>query len=238
MSESTKIARTCDSLSGMTLQRLVDGELGQVERSAVLSSLADDSIDWKVIALAFIEKQILMEAFSSENWRVESAGRRSENVHSVRGARVAKTDQAWRGGSVARLRTLLALAAGILLGLGCGWFWIENRMDSNYSLGTGNLRDVKGSGDEPIARDDRQNSATQSDDGQKRKSTLTSLTLEDALARSGMPISVKTRRELMKHGYVVRESKTPTEVLLPTGIKIEVPVRHIDVDYLGAQTYQ
>ncbi|MEM7453033.1 MAG: hypothetical protein AAF456_01645 [Planctomycetota bacterium] len=49
------------------IQLLVDGQLDHDERSRLLRSLADDSSQWREVALAFIESQILNEALNFDD---------------------------------------------------------------------------------------------------------------------------------------------------------------------------
>ena len=64
------------------------------------------------------------------------------------------------------------------------------------------------------------------------------LALSDALARRAWPIPDDFRRDLLQAGYVLNEDQQLEQVELPFGGTIEVPVRSIDIRFLGQSAYQ
>ena len=66
----------------------------------------------------------------------------------------------------------------------------------------------------------------------------TAIGLADALSRSGSPVPNEFRRALLKAGYSLRDGQTIANVTLPTGGQIELPVRDVDVTYVGLRAFQ
>ena len=70
------------------------------------------------------------------------------------------------------------------------------------------------------------------------QNTGDSLSLNDALARCSMPIPDRFRLNLLEAGYVVREDEKISDVSLPFGGSIKIPVREVKIEYRGIDTYQ
>lgn len=79
--------------------------------------------------------------------------------------------------------------------------------------------------------DDRTPAATEA-------ARLTPTSLEDAISRSTSPIPIRFRRQLLQAGYVVNERQTNETVELPIGGSIDIPVRQVQIQYLGLAAYQ
>ena len=64
------------------------------------------------------------------------------------------------------------------------------------------------------------------------------LRFEDAVARSATPAPDSFRARLLQSGYFVDENHTLASVTLPTGEQVEIPIRQVNVRYLGNAAYQ
>lgn len=121
------------------LDRLVDGELSEAERRAVLSALPTDGELCRRVALAFLEAQVWACSLKKElaaSWACESAGSLSADSESVLSTRQAfpekgdRAGQAIAAGRANRLRgrfwtmmgAVTGMAASFLVGLGVAWW--------------------------------------------------------------------------------------------------------------------
>ena len=64
------------------------------------------------------------------------------------------------------------------------------------------------------------------------------MALAEALARSSTPVSAGFRRSLLEAGYFVDEVDKMAEVELPNGNSIRMPIRQVNIHYLGMSAYQ
>lgn len=64
------------------------------------------------------------------------------------------------------------------------------------------------------------------------------LDLADAISRSTLPIPTNFRRELLKAGFHVDELQRVTTVDLPIGGSVEIPIRHVEIKFMGSDLYQ
>ncbi len=64
------------------------------------------------------------------------------------------------------------------------------------------------------------------------------LSLADALAKCVTPVPDSFRREMLTAGYFLVEDQQLTEVKLPTGDTIEMPIRQFDIHYIGEAAFQ
>ena len=99
-------------MSGLTeldLQRLVDGEMSDDERREFLYRLDSDPQTWREVALAFVEDQVWCQKLKD-----------AESVIGQQQERPMKTPT---GVSHSRLKTVLQLAACLLLTLTVGYQW-------------------------------------------------------------------------------------------------------------------
>lgn len=60
----------------------------------------------------------------------------------------------------------------------------------------------------------------------------------DAIARSATPIPNHFRRELLKAGFLVNEVETLKTVMSPIGGSVDIPIREVEIKYLGNSIYQ
>lgn len=192
------------------IQKLVDGELDHTTRSQVLSGIPIDSIQWKDIALAFVEKQIFDEAINSieavEESKVRVVECAPESVHS-RGSRMHSL--LWAAGLAA------CLLAGIFIG--SDLFTADQNPTAHQP---------------PKSKDSTELAETPD------ISSENSIKLAEALSRSISPVPKEFRRALLKAGYTLKENQQMAAVQLPTGGQIEVPVRNVAVTYVGLNSFQ
>jgi hypothetical protein len=216
---------------GIQLQQLVDGELDHAERSRFLIRADNDAKAWRMIALAFVERQVLDEAF---NRSPVCSGQ-------LEIAPIPKLDASQTGGAISdstvglgmvppRRKSLdprnlrpvwwVAMSACLFIGLVLGnW---SGRSSSSALSSTENST-AKTIVAEP---------------GVTHADLTRTIPLNEALERSPVPFPVVFRRELMKQGYLVNELARLTKVQLPNGETIEMPIRQVDVRFLGNATFQ
>ncbi len=113
-----------EKIDELLLQRLVDNELchDQIRQLLAGAEFADDQSQWKQIALAFAENQLVQRSFFNADSIVSTAklDQSREPEESVRAAQAIETAIETRKGSskVSRPWWLAALAASLLLTLG------------------------------------------------------------------------------------------------------------------------
>ena len=189
-----------------TIQLLADGQLSHDQRSRFLDSISDDPGQWRELALAFVENQVLNEALH-ENAQVN-------RIHRSQKADIVNMQQA--DASPARRMSWLAVAASLAVGLLTGFLLFSGQSPES----------VSGSSPRPEVGTD---TAVEVPD---------SIPLEEALARSARPVSLDARRELLRAGYFVDETRQVADVELPTGKLIQMPVREFKIHYLGNAAFQ
>jgi hypothetical protein len=118
-------------IDDILIDRLVDGELSDAERRALLLQLDAEPDGWRRCALAFLEAQCWREAARDfEALRSSGAsfqgGRREDLPHSLGSpgglpTRAPRRSRAPSHSNRRRWRARLALAAGVLLVFGLGW---------------------------------------------------------------------------------------------------------------------
>ena len=217
---------------GIQLQLLIDGELEHSERSRFLASVGSESKGWQKIALAFIERQLLDESFNPYS-RYSTANNNAplatvaptESIVGIVQDNVVNGDVAL--GKANRfapkriqLSWWLATSACLLIGLLIG----------NWSGGSPSIS--RTTNDNSI--DKNANAET----GITHADLIRTIPLSEALERSPAPVPIVFRRELMKQGYLVNELARLAKVQLPTGETIEMPIRQVDIWYLGTATFQ
>ena len=202
------------------IERLVDGELDHQSRSQWLSSIAVDSSLWREVAMAFVERQIFDETLVALTLEDETPTRiEVDGAKQIDGGKQTKAAD----GSLHRSRVwswIAGLAACLLLGLFAGFMLNQNdgkaatRVDDPVpSKAVLVQRSVEGQAASPIE-------------------------LADALSRSVAPVPDEFRRALRKAGYSLSDRQRITNVSLPSGGQIELPVRHVDVKFIGISTFQ
>ena len=120
----------------------------------------------------------------------------------------------------------LAIAAGLCVCL-LGGFLVGSNRTKNFATDATRIP----VGSHPDRTTDLQTDSVRSNDSD-------SVELSDALARSVIPIPSKFRHALLKSGYSVSDVSRITEVKLPTGSSIKMPIRQVDIHYVGLNGIQ
>jgi hypothetical protein len=197
------------------IQRLVDGELEHPLRSQWLSSVAADSPLWRELALAFVERQLFDEALGA----LVSDDQPATRVKEVGEREKVRTNNDSRSRSF-RVSWIAGLAASLLIGFLTGGILYQGTDSTGMRI------------EDPAPL----NAAMESRGAETQRSD--SIGLADALSRSVAPVPNEFRRALRKAGYSLRDRQTITNVSLPSGGQIEMPVRHVDVEFIGISTFQ
>ena len=212
------------------MQRLADGELTQEQRARVLRAMPAEAGQWRELALAFVERQILDESLmGTEQVGGAPNGSANEctairlNVQPDKTLRNGRSRPERSGNWNARALWIAAIAASLLIGIALG-NWRANG-DSNNSNSLAETR---------VSPTD----ADRTDIASATQQEHSGMPLAEALSRASYPIPVDLRRELMKCGYLITELDQLSKVQLPTGQLVEMPVRQVAVTYLGNATYQ
>ncbi len=185
------------------LQKLVDRELTPEQRQSFVQSLGGQQ--WKTVALAFIENQILDEQIPQI---AEDLNRPVKTWMTPSPAKPTVESQNRHHGIWARM---LAVA---VIGIICA--------ATGYALATWALPTSDVVATKPVANQE----------------TETLLSLDEALARCAMPIPENFRLDMLEAGYVVTEAEKLSDVSLPFGGTVKIPVRKVRVEYHGIDTYQ
>lgn len=219
MNQPINSKSNCPGDISLLIQRLVDGELDHSARSKWLSELSKESASWRELALAFVEKQITDEALRNfqiaDTPKARNPDRPSKLIESPSTGSSSSNSLNQRGS----VMWILGLAACLLVGV-----FIGSEMTTSSA--------------DPVA--------IQKSDSQKpprqpvKDSTGPAGTFElaDALSRSGAPVPDEFRRALLRAGYSLRDKRTITNVSLPSGGQIELPVRDVHVTYVGLNSFQ
>ena len=185
------------------LQKLVDGELTPEQRESFVNSL--DGSQWKTVALAFVENQILDEQIPHIAPELQPPRKECSAVRPVRLEPVTGRHRLAEGTRV---------LAVVLLGVLCA--------SIGYAIATWSMPS-------------EEHLVTPSGSSVDSKSPLS---LDDALSRCSMPIPENFRLNLLEAGYIVKENETISDVSLPFGGTIKIPIRQVNIEYHGMSTYQ
>lgn len=127
-------------------------------------------------------------------------------------AQEPKSDQTKSARSIPMTAWFVALAASLLLGIFLGGFHSSTNNDPLLVHSNPNQKS-------PLEKPEF-------------------VDLADAISRSSLPIPTNFRRELLKAGFHVDELQRMTTVDLPIGGSVEIPIRHVEIKYLGSDLYQ
>jgi hypothetical protein len=204
------------------LQRLVDAELDHGSRCRFLNQIPNASANWRKIAVAFVEQQLMNEALGRSRLADSAATAVPNSIEVAARNPLERVQTPVRRRAPGNPSWWTTLTICIFLGFVSGLFW-SNRSAAKPESGPGIIRE----------------SRTPEINRIPAASNITGeLELADALARSSQPLPVEFRRELMKFGYLITERDQISKVELPTGHWIEMPVRTVAVRFLGTNTYQ
>jgi hypothetical protein len=183
------------------IDRLVDGELSGIERRALLARLAEEPGGWRRCALAFLEAQAWREAFvpvASNAGPVPTATLAAPKVHRL-----------------AVARTVVALAASLLMAFSLGWL-SRGQADPPASL---------------VARNDPAPAPTTT-------AVNDPDTIEPETAiQEGPPPPDPLVSRLESRGYQVDRRRGLVAVETKDGRRMAVPVAEVRVKYVGDRTY-
>ncbi|MBS0201411.1 MAG: hypothetical protein JSS49_00820 [Planctomycetes bacterium] len=235
------------SVPARQIDRLVDGELSQAERRAILMALDHEEGGWRRVALAFLESQALRDGLARKP--IPRDPSRREESPSVTAVRFSRPVQG-------RWRAISAVVACSLLMFGLGRFSIRSQV----------VRPVESSSPATYS-----STETTSDDPQDEimvaESTLPevqrqqTLRLElgdsaevsqavevpvvegvsldpDALWNAPPVISDSLQRDLLRSGRRVYEQRQLFEVTLDDGRSGIVPISEVFVENVGWNVYQ
>lgn len=228
-----------NQIDDTTIQLIVDGEIDKRDRERLLSRLDSDDPTWKQIVCAFLANQELDRTISklvddqlsdstvdsvqtgnSDRQTRQYAGGDGKNVNafgpkiSANGKhRGSATITKWSEQKKAKRqwsKRMIAICAAIML---CA-----------VSLGIGRAwfsETVIVERTVPQSASDRQE-----------------LTISEALSRCVTPVPDNFHRDMIAAGYLIDERQRITSVRLPTGEKMDIPIREIKIHELGMSAYQ
>jgi hypothetical protein len=213
------------------LDRLVDGELSDLERKELLSALDDEPSGWRRCALAFLEGQ---------SWESDLKAFRHEPPPAV--SRAARL-KPWQ-----YLPVALAMAASLVIAFVGGI-----ALQGGFSSGSANTQlaqqGAAKQSDVAIRSDD---SKTPTDpvtwktfklgtpDGQQVdiQALVGSSRDPSWLLNSGSAIPADVMAQLEQHGYRVEREKELWPSQLQDGSRLVVPVEQVQLHYVGSPAYQ
>jgi hypothetical protein len=190
------------------IERLVDGELPELERGDLLRRLGTEPDGWRRCALAFLEAQCWREVFQPL-----AAGE-------VRLACSEKTSS-WRQRRPAALG-FLGMAAALVLVFGLGWAARGNSGASPGAVLTARADRASRQGG-PEGMPDSTNQA--------RSEPVASASLNP---KSALAAAASLPR---KHAYQAETQTRLASVVLKDGRKVQVPVQEVRLRYVGNRTY-
>ena len=210
------------------IQFLVDGELSNKDRHSFLRSLDETSGGWKQLALAFVEQQLMDEAF---------APLASEMKEASREPYVPKAPSVPWNQQVHSFRFWASFITAALVGFLCGVFGMSTSPNT-FTKSQPNITANDLTAGSMDSKDSRK-----SDQEETRTSGAASpinqpISLAEAISRSIHPIPTPFRHEMLKAGYRVFEDQKQATVKLPTGGSIELPIRDVQIKYVGISAFQ
>jgi hypothetical protein len=205
------------------LDRLVDGELDEARRAALLQSLDTAPDGWKRCALAFLEAQAWQQAM------------RTSPVQ----ARTPVFSATPTGRQMMLSRRVLGLAAAVLIAFGIGFL---ARPGAGPDMGRGTHAAHSGKDTDPspaLAFRPDGWLTTSDEDGRPVPVPLFAATGgAERPALSDQPaIPEYLRRQLEREGYEVRNDRKLVSVALKDGRTATVPVETVQYRFVGQRVY-
>lgn len=237
------------------IDRLVDGELSPESRRALLQALDRSPDGWRRAALAFVEAQVLREAFA----RLDDEDSRGAGGPPHLKLHPGASGNA-RASSIPPVRALLAPAAVALLAFTLGWGAREPRVAALFGvdspsnlasadpnpatnddeLGAGVERLARngngGIGAEPVAAHELDPGFALPNDSVILYPTPVSTAdfVDERWLRSPEPVVPRELRATWERsGYQIQERKRLLEVPLDDGRQLRVPLGEVRLRYLG-----
>ena len=229
-------------MDDFTFDRLVDGEMSEVERRDLLAGLDDAPNGWRRCALAFLESQCWKQALGPMTQ--QAAG----GEVAARPMRIARS--AWPN----RLGTLVAMAASFLLA-----FWVGSHLQEASperrampAMSIGEMASTTASQQSPV----RLSPQVQPTANPWKMVTVSAPTGSESAGSSirlpaverdnidqqwlgSMPPAMPddVRQAFSRSGHQVEQHRELVPVPLQDGRRLVVPVDQVDVHYVGNETY-
>ncbi len=227
--ERTKVDRR-------VLDRLVDGELAEAERTALLLRLETEPDGWRCCALAFLEAQAWRDAFSPL-----SARSAPDRIAAMPAATGGKSPRVTASASSGTFRTIGAIAAGLLVaflsGLAIGNAGHSTQKGSEIaSRAAGvemNVAERRALSADVLRHDER----SQADAAESPESADPSISDERWLSQLPPSLPAPVLRRLERQGYEVEQRRGSVSMDLQDGRRLDVPVDEVKLQFVGGQTY-
>jgi hypothetical protein len=241
-------------ITGRQLERLVDGEMSEADRRALLVRLDDEPGGWRQCALAFLEAQCFREALAPLG---RSEGR-AEVEAAESGVKVSAGAGAWAGAwrRSPRVRAVvqaLAMAASFMVALGLGWWWhgegpTPTQVAQSGIPGNGASTDAAKRDQFPAAALAGSPAADGSpwrmvtlsvpggEPGQRQAIRVPAMERNtiDGAWLNGLPgLPPDVLQALKRTGHQVQQSRQLMPVQLEDGRRLVVPVDQFEVRYVG-----
>jgi hypothetical protein len=195
------------------IDRLVDGELGDIDRRALLLRLEKEPDGWRRCALAFLESQSWRSALGSPDAQDDTLAPQPGTLF----RRPGKL-KAWQC-----VAGLAALAASVAAAFALGWL-AHDTPAHNMSRTT-------------IGEESKVTHGTPSDPPATAADGIAaSRDRPAATAESGTALEPVVKR-WEQRGYRAESQKRSVSVALKDGRKVDVPVREVRFQYVGGRTY-
>ena len=190
------------------IDRLVDGELGEADRAALLRALDREPDGWKRCAVAFLEAQAWRSAVAAG-----AGGERSPRAHVIPARRSQPR------------RQLLAVAAAIAVAFGVGFV-------SRGPAAGGQARFDRG---RTVAQHS-ENEGPTTDQAHGTAGEAAAVRTPGAAA-GATPITDQLRARMERQGYRVEDDRRIVPVALRDGRKVAVPVDKVSLRYVGQRIH-
>lgn len=221
-------------VDGRLLDRLVDGELSDAERSALLARLEAEPDGWRRCALAFLEARAWREAFAPLAARTS----RDAMLPPVDAPSGIPADVPRPGSRTwppsRRLRTFAAIAAGFLAAFVAGWSAGEMshaRVPGRNVAQGPSPRDANGPAPRAGSGPEEDTPAPGSPEAPRPPID------HRWLAQLPTPLPESVLRQLERSGYQVDQQQVLISMGLDDGDSVALPVNEVNVRYVGDRTY-
>ncbi len=198
-----------DPLEGSLVDRLVDGELSEMERRALLLRFENEPDCWRRCALAFLEAQCWREAFAPlVTPTLAQTVRLPECPGPQRGV--------WGAAAI-----LTGLAAALVLAFGLGW--ALHGVPGQIAVDRVAVKETT-----PVP--DRV--------GEPAQAPPTSLVEQEPSRPTELPAALHpVIKRLEQRGYRAETQKRLVSLELQGGRRLNVPIQELRLHYIGSRTY-
>ncbi|WP_406700742.1 hypothetical protein V5E97_18290 [Singulisphaera sp. Ch08] len=225
------------------IDRLVDGELEEMERQRLLALLETEPGGWRRCALAFLEAQAWTRTLStaSKNGSIDFGCNELQTHALMNSGRPENLLRQRRTPVGRRLSNAGILAAGILLAFAAGWIASGARRPigpATVPFPTGGVAEVLApSSGLKMAFDPGQESPDPPELEQSEPSFAPQLEELTRQAEAPPVLTESVRRELERQGYHVQQRSGLVSLELENGQSLEVPVDEVELRYVGNRIY-